>query len=1060
MSSLPPEASTALITLLASLTSADNAVRSNAETSLNEEWIAQRFEILMVGLAEQTVVASEPSVRSFAAVLFRRIASKQPEGTDNITSRMSDQLSESARATVKSLLLQALNNESVNDVRHKISDTISELTIGNNDRWPELLEFLFNAAKSPVAGLREACFRIFASTPDIISKPHLPAVAEIFRAGFHDPDQDVQISAIVAYTALFGTLPKSSWPTLQPLLPDLLNVLPPLNTPDNTEKLTNALTPLIELASFAPKIFRPMFSTIIEFGISVMKNKEMDDTTRESALELLTTFAEETPGMSKKEPTYASSMVVQLLAMMTEVGEDDDEQATSWREDDDLDNDDADSVHVAARQSLDRLALKLGGNVLLPPLFQWLPQMISSANWQERHAALMAISSFAEGCREVMIGELSKVLDMVLPLMQDPHPRARWAACNAVGQMSTDFAPELQRDFSARVLPALIQTLETPEPRVQAHAAAALVNFAEEAEKEWLEPYLDSLLSHLVVLLQSPKRYVQEQVLTTIAIVADAAETKFAKYYDTIMPILFQVLQGDMGKEYRMLKAKCIECSSLIALAVGKEMFAPMSAQLIHTYAAIQQGIVDTDDPAASYLIQAWGRVCRVLGADFLPYLSGVMPPLLEAGKLEPDIQVIEDAAEAEQFDQEGWDVMPLQGKHVGIRTSFLEDKCTAIELLSIYAAELGAGFEPYVAEVLNDIVLPSLNFFFLDNVRFASAQALPHLLACVKASSNSNPAKLAEYWRAVVKKLLDATSSEMFVEMLTALYQSLYQCIETVGVNCLTQEDMANFATSLESNLSNFLTRVRQRDTQDDEYEEYDPEDKAEDAIADEELASEMNKAIHSVFNAQRSSFLPTFEKVIPLLTEFSSRVEVECREFALCVYDDLIEFCGPDSWRYKDMFLQPIAQSLMDPDSTLRQASAYGVGVAAQFGGEPFSATVASVIPTLFQVISVPDARSEENVHATENASAAIAKILRFNRTHVANVDEVIDAWITTLPIVNDEEAASYAYSFLVDLIEAQHPAVSKHAQHIVESVKKATEQNAIMGATAERVKRAVNL
>lgn len=928
------------------------------------------------------------------------------------------------------------------------------------DRWPELLEFLFNAGKSPVAGLRESVLRIFASSPNMISKPHLPAIAELLQAAFQDPDKNVRISAIVAYTALFGTLPKSSWSTMQPLLPNLLNVLPPLNTLEESEELTNALTPLIELASFAPKIFRPMFSTIVEFSISVMKNKEMDSSTRESALELMTTFADETPGMCKKEPAYTSSMVVQLLAMMTEVGEDDDKDCTSWREDDDLDSDDADSVHVAARQSLDRLAIKLGGNYLLPPLFQWLPQMISSGTWQERHAALMAISSFAEGCRDVMIGELSKVLDMVLPLLQDAHPRVQWAACNAVGQMSTDFAPDIQRDFCSRVLPALIQALETAEPRVQAHAAAALVNFCEESEKEWLEPYLDSLLSHLIVLLQSPKKYVQEQVLTTIAIVADAAETKFAKYYDTMMPILFQVLQTDMGKDHRTLKAKCVECSSLIALAVGKEKFVPLSAQLIHTYAAIQQSIVDDDDPTASYLIQAWGRICRVLGADFLPYLSGVMPPLLEAGKAKADFQFIDDAQDAEAFDQEGWDVVPVQGKRLGIRTSVLDEKCTAIELLSIYAAELGAGFEPYVIEILTDIVMPSLSFYFHDGVRFAAAQAIPHLLSSIKSSPTAGPAKLAEVWRIVVNRLLETLSSEPFVELLTCLYTSFYQSIETVGITCLTQEDMQKFVTSLNSNLGDFLVRVKQRSGQDDEFDEFEGDEKDEDVLTDEDLVSEINKAIHAVFHAQRSSFLPTFEKLIPLLSEFSSRLEVECREFALCVYDDLIEFCGSDSWRYKDIFMQPLARALADPDSTLRQASAYGVGVAAQFGGEPFASSVASVIPTLFQVISVPDARSEENVHATENASAAIAKILRFNQSQVANVDQVIDAWITTLPIVNDEEAASYAYSFVVDLIEAQHPAVSTHAAFIVESVKKALEQNAIMGATAERVKRAVNL
>ncbi|KAK9458730.1 armadillo-type protein [Lipomyces oligophaga] len=1060
MSNLPAEATAALQALLQNLTSSDNTIRSQAEESLNE-WIKQRFDMLMLGLAEQALMAPDQTMRAFAAVIFRRIGSKQPENSDALTGRMSSTITPEVREKIKAILLQALGNEQVKDVRHKICDTISDLTIGTDEKWSELLQVLFAATKSPSEGLRESAFRIFAASPNIISKQHLPAVAEVFRAAFQDPSEDVRIGAIVAYTSLYKTVATSSRSVLQPLLPDILNVLPPLNIPDKSEQLANAMTPLIELASLSPKLFRPMFKTVVDFGIAVIKNREMDSATRTTALELLTTFADEAPGMCKKESSYSSEMVVNTLLMMTEVGEDDDDEATAWREDDDLDSDDADSTHVAARQSLDRLALKLGGHVLLPPLFQWLPQMMASARWQERHAALMAVSSFAEGCREVMMTELSKVLDMVLPLLQDPHPRVQWAACNAVGQMSTDFSPEIEEKFSSRILPSLIQTLESVEPRVQVHAAAALVNFCEESEKEILEPYLDNLLSHLMTLLQSPKKYVQEQVLTTIAIVADAAETKFAKYYDTMMPMLFQVLQSDGGKEYHMLRARSIECSSLIALAVGKEIFAPMSQQLIQLYANIQQSITEPDDPAESYLIQAWGRMCRVLGHDFLPYLSGVMPPLLEMGKIKPDLQLFDDPSEVEQFEQEGWDIVPVQGKQLGIRTSPLEDKNTAIELLGIYAAELGAGFEPYVAEVLHDIVLPSLSFFFHEGVRIASAQAIPHLLNSIKVSGPANTQKLAECWRLIVTKLLDALVGEPFVELLTCFYTCLYESIEIVGVHCLTQDDMDKFTESILSNIGDYLDRVRERSSKaGDEFDEYEAQELDEDMQTDEELLSEVNKSIHSVFKAQRESYLPLFEKLMPLLNELSNRPEVDCREFSLCVYDDLIEFCGKDSWRYNDLFLKPIAVALTDSNATLRQAAAYGIGVAGQFGGEAFAQTVGSVIPTLFQIIAIPDARSEDNVHATENASASIAKILRFNRAAVPNVDQVIDAWIPTLPIVNDEEAASYAYSFLVDLIEAHHPSVEKHAAFIVDSVKKAVEAKAIMGVTAERVTRAVNL
>ena len=109
----------------------------------------------------------------------------------------------------------------------------------------------------------------------------------------------------------------------------------------------------------------------------------------------------------------------------------------------------------------------------------------------------------------------------------------------------------------------------------------------------------------------------QEQVLTTIAIIADAAEKTFVKYYDTLMPLLVNVLRADVGAENKLLKAKCIECSTLIALAVGKEKFAPHSQELIQLFGHIQQSATEDDDLVKLYLEQAWGRICKILGKDF-----------------------------------------------------------------------------------------------------------------------------------------------------------------------------------------------------------------------------------------------------------------------------------------------------------------------------------------------------------------------------------------------------------------------------------------------------------
>jgi HEAT repeat protein len=67
-----------------------------------------------------------------------------------------------------------------------------------------------------------------------------------------------------------------------------------------------------------------------------------------------------------------------------------------------------------------------------------------------------------------MIKNLEPVVSMVLNLFQDPHPRVRWAAINAIGQMSTDLGPDLQEQYHQRILPSIVRAMDDYQnPRVQ-----------------------------------------------------------------------------------------------------------------------------------------------------------------------------------------------------------------------------------------------------------------------------------------------------------------------------------------------------------------------------------------------------------------------------------------------------------------------------------------------------------------------------------------------------------------------------------------------------------------
>jgi len=55
--------------------------------------------------------------------------------------------------------------------------------------------------------------------------------------------------------------------------------------------------------------------------------------------------------------------------------------------------------------------------------------------------------------------------------------------------------------------------------------------------------------------------------------VGGGAQEQFLKYYDAVMPYLKTILTQANRKEQRMLRAKAMECISLIGMAVGKDKF-------------------------------------------------------------------------------------------------------------------------------------------------------------------------------------------------------------------------------------------------------------------------------------------------------------------------------------------------------------------------------------------------------------------------------------------------------------------------------------------------------
>jgi len=70
MSLLPPEVHSALGQLLRALSTADNAVRTQAEEQLNNDWALNRPDVLLMGLVEQIQAAEDTIVSQAGLTLF------------------------------------------------------------------------------------------------------------------------------------------------------------------------------------------------------------------------------------------------------------------------------------------------------------------------------------------------------------------------------------------------------------------------------------------------------------------------------------------------------------------------------------------------------------------------------------------------------------------------------------------------------------------------------------------------------------------------------------------------------------------------------------------------------------------------------------------------------------------------------------------------------------------------------------------------------------------------------------------------------------------------------
>ncbi|KAK8961975.1 hypothetical protein KSP40_PGU006554 [Platanthera guangdongensis] len=87
----------------------------------------------------------------------------------------------------------------------------------------------------------------------------------------------------------------------------------------------------------------------------------------------------------------------------------------------------------------------------------------------------------------------------------------------------------------------------------------------------------------------------------------------------------------------------------------------------------------------------------------------------------------------------------------------------------------------------------------------------------------------------------------------------------------------------------------------------------------------------------------------------------------------------------RYYDTYLPFLLEACNDVDGYVRQASVYGIGVCAEFGGSVFCPLIGVALISLNNVIKRADALNSDNIMAYDNAVSSLGKICHFHRSNI---------------------------------------------------------------------------
>lgn len=829
---------------------------------------------------------------------------------------------------------------------------------------------------------------------------------------------------------------KKDWAPLLATVPVLNNVLIVLAKQQQIEDLQECLQSYVEIAEVEPDFFKQSLAQNMEPAntlAGIVKTRDADDSLRNLALEFLVTYTEKKPKwLSKSLPAFAPLAIECCMHMMLEVESTEDElKAWASRMDDEEGEEDADELFHAGEEAIDRIVEAMDMENVSSSLFPLVARFSSESSWQAKLAALAAVKQTVEYADDE--DHIAQMAQLLLGNVDHPHPRVRYTALHAIGQLANDQAPHFQEKSHKEVMPVLLAKMDDQVDRVASMAMSAFVSFGEELDTAFMLTYAPLFMDKLVQKLRtSNHRMVKEESITSIAVIAGVIENDFSHYYDSIMPLLKQLIVAATGEKESRLRGKAFECMSLLGIAVGKDKFLPDAKEAVeHMLKKVPN---DADELQREYIKEASERICKCLKQDFAFFLPHLLPNIFQNLKLD-------STDHADDDDDNYLRIQTGDGKVVRVHSSKFEELQNSVQLLTTFCSEMEGGYFDFIqptAEHLMPLLTASDSQTLLcDEARSAAYQCWALLIKCAEKGreAGKQPANLSdELLTAVLPKICTTMKDETDPDSVRECAEGLSECLKYGRKDSLGREVFVQIFEMTMALMDASLSRtsvliVEKRKEAAGAPAELQAD---EDADEDEDEEEQCRRALEEVFGSMMELAPTFFVEALPKCEEkirlwMSEEKTITIALFLVC---DLLEKMKERSVPLWPTMIPAVFPCLTHAKAEIRIPACYAVNLAAPLS--QFAEATPQALKELSQILSAPVQKKgrKEKAKARMALDNAVAATLALavNRPNecAGQLPLMFELVLGKLPLKEDEEEAKKVHEIVVSQCLANNVAL----------------------------------